>query len=79
MLSDVYDVKTVRRIWERMFDYLVVLCRLKIVGGWLEKLAVDNTEVRIERLSSLRGGVEYMRLLASNNGELWMEGKIEKM
>lgn len=67
-MRDVYDIKTVKGMGVGMSDHMVVLCELKVVGGWLKKRLVDNTDgmVRRERLPIQREH-EYMRLLVNTD------------
>src|SRR5678815_5964693 len=69
MLKHVLDVKSVRGLGIGLSDHYVVLCKIKLVGAWMERKVIRKEVGRInsEKLSEQGNKDKYLRALASKS------------
>jgi hypothetical protein len=67
MLKYVMDVRAVRGLGMGISDHHVVLCKIKLVGAWMERKVsgMEVGRIRSERLNEQEYNEEYMRQLSN--------------
>src|SRR5678816_1653157 len=69
MLKYVLDVKSVRGLGLGLSDHYVVLCKIKLVGAWMERKVIRKEvgKIKSEKLSEQGNKDKYVRTLASKS------------
>src|SRR5678815_1288391 len=71
MFKYVLDVKSVRGLGMGLSDHYVVLCKIKLVGAWMERKVMRKEvgKIKSEKLIEQDNKVKYLRALASKSVE----------
>src|SRR5678815_16083 len=71
MLKYVFDVKSVRGLGMGLSDHYFVLCKIKLVGAWMEGKVIRKEvgKIKSEKLSEQDNKGKYVRALASKSVE----------